>query len=48
MTNPYGDGSASEKIVQVLTTVPLSQELLMKHHAASPVPEPVSSSKILQ
>src|SRR5271169_3007171 len=29
MVNPYGDGFASEKIVQVLTTVPLSQELLM-------------------
>jgi UDP-N-acetylglucosamine 2-epimerase (non-hydrolysing)/GDP/UDP-N,N'-diacetylbacillosamine 2-epimerase (hydrolysing) len=31
MTNPYGDGYASEKIVQVLTTVPLSEELLVKH-----------------
>ncbi len=30
MTNPYGDGHASEKIVQVLTTVPLSEELLVK------------------
>ncbi len=30
MTNPYGEGLASEKIVRVLTTVPLSQELLMK------------------
>ena len=30
MTNPYGDGLASEKIVQVLTTIPLSQELLIK------------------
>ncbi len=39
MTNPYGDGFASEKIVQVLTTVPLSQELLMKRHASSPAPE---------
>jgi UDP-hydrolysing UDP-N-acetyl-D-glucosamine 2-epimerase len=36
MTNPYGDGSASEKIVQVLTTVPLSQDLLMKCHASVP------------
>jgi UDP-hydrolysing UDP-N-acetyl-D-glucosamine 2-epimerase len=36
MTNPYGDGFASEKIVQVLTTVPLSQELLMKRHAPLP------------
>ena len=33
MTNPYGEGFASEKIVQVLTTVPLSQELLMKRHS---------------
>ena len=39
MTNPYGDGTASEKIVQVLTTVPLSQELLMKRHVAYAVPE---------
>jgi hypothetical protein len=36
MTNPYGDGFASEKIVQVLTTVPLAQELLMKRHAPLP------------
>jgi UDP-hydrolysing UDP-N-acetyl-D-glucosamine 2-epimerase len=33
MTNPYGDGFASETIVKVLTTVPLSQELLMKRRA---------------
>ena len=33
MTNPYGDGFASETIVKVLTTVPLSQELLMKRHS---------------
>ena len=33
MTNPYGDGHASEKIVQVLTTVPLSEELLVKRAA---------------
>ena len=33
MTNPYGDGSASDTIVKVLTTVPLTQELLMKRHA---------------
>ena len=31
MANPYGDGHASEKIVQVLTTVPLSPELLIKY-----------------
>jgi UDP-N-acetylglucosamine 2-epimerase len=30
MTNPYGDGHASEKIVQALTTVPLSEELIVK------------------
>jgi UDP-hydrolysing UDP-N-acetyl-D-glucosamine 2-epimerase len=34
MTNPYGEGVASEKIVEVLTTVPLGEELLMKCHAA--------------
>ena len=36
MTNPYGDGCAAETIVHVLTTVPLSQELLMKRHAPLP------------
>jgi UDP-hydrolysing UDP-N-acetyl-D-glucosamine 2-epimerase len=30
MTNPYGDGHASETIVKVLTTTPLSDELLIK------------------
>ena len=33
MTNPYGEGVASEKIVEVLTSVSLGQELLMKRHA---------------
>jgi UDP-N-acetylglucosamine 2-epimerase (non-hydrolysing)/GDP/UDP-N,N'-diacetylbacillosamine 2-epimerase (hydrolysing) len=33
MANPYGDGHASEKIVEVLTTVPLGQQLLIKRHA---------------
>jgi UDP-hydrolysing UDP-N-acetyl-D-glucosamine 2-epimerase len=33
MTNPYGDGFASDTIVKVLTTVPLTQELLMKRHS---------------
>jgi UDP-hydrolysing UDP-N-acetyl-D-glucosamine 2-epimerase len=37
MTNPYGDGAASEKIVQVLTTVPLGQDLLMKRHSLLPL-----------
>ena len=30
MQNPYGDGTASEKIVSVLTSVPLGEELLVK------------------
>jgi UDP-N-acetylglucosamine 2-epimerase (non-hydrolysing)/GDP/UDP-N,N'-diacetylbacillosamine 2-epimerase (hydrolysing) len=32
MCNPYGDGYAAEKIVEVLTNVPLSQTLRMKRH----------------
>lgn len=32
MENPYGDGHASERIVQVLTSVPLTSELLVKRH----------------
>jgi UDP-N-acetylglucosamine 2-epimerase (non-hydrolysing)/GDP/UDP-N,N'-diacetylbacillosamine 2-epimerase (hydrolysing) len=32
MTNPYGDGFASQRIADVLTTVALSGELLMKRH----------------
>ena len=30
MQNPYGDGHASEKIVSVLTSVPLREHLLVK------------------
>jgi UDP-N-acetylglucosamine 2-epimerase (non-hydrolysing)/GDP/UDP-N,N'-diacetylbacillosamine 2-epimerase (hydrolysing) len=30
MENPYGDGRASERIVEVLTSVPLGEELLIK------------------
>jgi UDP-hydrolysing UDP-N-acetyl-D-glucosamine 2-epimerase len=30
MTNPYGDGNAAEKIVQVLTSTPLGQDLIVK------------------
>jgi UDP-hydrolysing UDP-N-acetyl-D-glucosamine 2-epimerase len=41
MTNPYGDGTASEKIAEVLATVPLGQALLMKH--AVPLPAEKSS-----
>jgi UDP-N-acetylglucosamine 2-epimerase (non-hydrolysing)/GDP/UDP-N,N'-diacetylbacillosamine 2-epimerase (hydrolysing) len=33
MTNPYGDGCASEKIVDVLTSMPLGEELLIKRSA---------------
>ena len=32
LVNPYGEGHASEKIVEVLTTVPLTRELLVKRH----------------
>ncbi|HVJ07700.1 MAG TPA: UDP-N-acetylglucosamine 2-epimerase [Acidisarcina sp.] len=31
MTNPYGEGTASRRIVEVLTTVPLGPTLLVKH-----------------
>jgi UDP-hydrolysing UDP-N-acetyl-D-glucosamine 2-epimerase len=34
MVNPYGEGHASEKIVEVLTTVPLTRDLLIKRHTA--------------
>lgn len=34
MTNPYGDGRASERIVRILTTIPLGETLLTKR----PVP----------
>jgi UDP-N-acetylglucosamine 2-epimerase (non-hydrolysing)/GDP/UDP-N,N'-diacetylbacillosamine 2-epimerase (hydrolysing) len=30
MVNPYGDGHAAKRIVEVLTTCPLGQELLVK------------------
>ena len=36
MTNPYGDGHAAERIVEVLTSVPLGQQLLIKR--AMPIP----------
>jgi UDP-hydrolysing UDP-N-acetyl-D-glucosamine 2-epimerase len=48
MTNPYGDGTASEKIVQVLTTVPLCQELLMKRHSSAPLSQSSGQSKNAQ
>jgi UDP-hydrolysing UDP-N-acetyl-D-glucosamine 2-epimerase len=34
LLNPYGDGHASERIVEVLTNVPLNQDLLVKRHTA--------------
>jgi hypothetical protein len=34
MANPYGDGHASERIVQVLTSVFLTPDLLVKRHRA--------------
>jgi UDP-hydrolysing UDP-N-acetyl-D-glucosamine 2-epimerase len=36
MANPYGEGFASETIARVLTTIPLSQELLMKRNLSAP------------
>jgi UDP-N-acetylglucosamine 2-epimerase (non-hydrolysing)/GDP/UDP-N,N'-diacetylbacillosamine 2-epimerase (hydrolysing) len=33
MSNPYGEGFAAETIVRVLTTVPLTRELLLKRHS---------------
>ena len=33
MTNPYGDGHAAERIVQVLTTLPPAEKLLLKKGA---------------
>jgi UDP-hydrolysing UDP-N-acetyl-D-glucosamine 2-epimerase len=34
MSNPYGDGGASRRIVSVLASVPLGEELLIKHARA--------------
>jgi UDP-N-acetylglucosamine 2-epimerase (non-hydrolysing)/GDP/UDP-N,N'-diacetylbacillosamine 2-epimerase (hydrolysing) len=34
MENPYGDGHAAERIVSVLTSVPLGEELLIKRAPA--------------
>ncbi len=35
MTNPYGDGHAAEKIVQVLTSTPLTENLIVKRAVSS-------------
>jgi UDP-N-acetylglucosamine 2-epimerase len=34
MENPYGDGHAAERIAAVLASVPLGEELLIKHAPA--------------
>jgi UDP-N-acetylglucosamine 2-epimerase (non-hydrolysing)/GDP/UDP-N,N'-diacetylbacillosamine 2-epimerase (hydrolysing) len=34
LKNPYGDGHASQKIVDVLTSAPLGRELLIKKHVS--------------
>ncbi len=41
MTNPYGDGHAAERIVEVLTTAPLGAGLLIKR--TMPIPDETSS-----
>jgi UDP-N-acetylglucosamine 2-epimerase (non-hydrolysing)/GDP/UDP-N,N'-diacetylbacillosamine 2-epimerase (hydrolysing) len=35
--NPYGDGQASDKIVQLLTTVPFDDKLLFKRSPSHPI-----------
>jgi UDP-hydrolysing UDP-N-acetyl-D-glucosamine 2-epimerase len=42
-TNPYGDGRAAERIVQVLTTLPARDRLLLKRDREAP-PEPCHHS----
>ena len=46
MANPYGEGRASEKIVEVLTSVPLGKELLVKRHQPLPFPSPTLSKTV--
>jgi UDP-N-acetylglucosamine 2-epimerase (non-hydrolysing)/GDP/UDP-N,N'-diacetylbacillosamine 2-epimerase (hydrolysing) len=36
MTNPYGDGFAAQKIVEVLTTISIDENLLLKRHSSVP------------
>jgi UDP-N-acetylglucosamine 2-epimerase (non-hydrolysing)/GDP/UDP-N,N'-diacetylbacillosamine 2-epimerase (hydrolysing) len=43
MLNPYGEGHASEKVVQVLTTVPLTRDLLIKRHSSLMSPAEAAS-----
>src|ERR1700687_3045377 len=42
LVNPYGDGHASDKIVEVLTTAPLTRDLLVKRHG--PMKSPVEAA----
>ncbi|MGH9715850.1 MAG: UDP-N-acetylglucosamine 2-epimerase [Candidatus Acidiferrales bacterium] len=44
MANPYGDGFASEKIVEVLTTVPISQLLVKRHDTTRSFLDPLTLS----
>ncbi|HEY5254152.1 MAG TPA: UDP-N-acetylglucosamine 2-epimerase [Acidobacteriaceae bacterium] len=44
MENPYGNGNASQTIVRVLTTVPLSEQLLIKQ--AAPLPSHAAPSAL--
>jgi len=44
MNNIYGDGTSSEKIAKVLTSVPLGPELLVKR-AMGTSKEPVIAAK---
>jgi UDP-N-acetylglucosamine 2-epimerase len=46
MVNPYGEGRASEKIVEVLTSVPLGKELLVKRHQQLPIPQEALSKTV--
>lgn len=39
MLNPYGDGTATERIIEVLTNLPERDSLLMKHTAVASVDE---------
>jgi UDP-hydrolysing UDP-N-acetyl-D-glucosamine 2-epimerase len=47
MANPYGEGFASETIVRVVSTIPLSQELLMKRSSSASVPTAVHEDTAL-
>ena len=38
MANPYGDGHASERIVDILTTIPLTEDLLIKRARSLEMP----------